>query len=146
MKEKKQEERISQEELQKTVQEPNDMDFRLNGGVSIENKNGETVLWFKGKDPKPGEDGYSFVLFGFWPEKADPEMRKELIAKLPGLMEISRNLGLPVFNVDELNTMIVGQNKLFPGRTEFNVWVTDIITGEKHELTLIMHGNECAEA
>ena len=111
----------------------------FNGGITIRNKAGEPIMWFKGKDPEPGEDGFSFGLFGLWPERAEASELPHLQESLEKVKKDWLALGLPVFDIDEIQTKIkelVGSVRGHFVRGECQVWVTDIVTGKEYTISV----------
>jgi hypothetical protein len=127
--------------------ESSEPDDGLYGGKIVKNKAGEVVMWFKGKDPEPGENGLSFGIFGFWPERAEESELAEFQEFFEELKRHWRDKGLPVFDVDEIDAQVsdfvsraknwkalIGGDRTIGGWGETKVCVPDIATGKKYTI------------
>jgi hypothetical protein len=115
------------------------------GGVLICNKKGQIVLWFKGKDP---DDAPSFALCLYWSDLVDDmRMRRQLGAAFSEIKEVAKELGLPLFNAAELEAqmqLLLGKDSRSAIGQEFQVFLTDLVTGRRGRLTIKVHPPEAA--
>jgi hypothetical protein len=128
-----------------TAQACDSLHFEPIGGVQVRNKRGQVILWFKGKDP---ESGSSYGLCMYRPKLADPEMRKMLPTAFETCKAIARMIGLPLYNIDEVDREVakmlkeLGPNHKLARSEDVTVPVTDLVSGRPHKLTIALHPPE----
>ncbi len=101
------------------------------GGMVIDNKKGEHILWVKDKYFSPGDPDVSYWFFRVWPERADSaQERLKLESALEGWKQLCQAAGWPVFDMREIEQS---------GKTEGVIWVTDAASGQKYPMNLKRH-------
>ena len=119
------------------------MELKPVGGVVVQNKKGQVVGWFKGKDP---EGGRSFALCLFRPELADsPAMRVGLEQTFQAIREVAARNGLPLFDMEDFEAQLkrtfdelgVGAKEYVKSQRveDMTFNLTDLATGKKVAVT-----------
>lgn len=119
------------------------LDLRPVGGVHLRNRKGETLLWFKGKDP---EGQRAFGLCSFHPDRAESaERRRELEDAFREIVRMARVLGMPLFDMTEFEVQLkqtfdelgVGAVEYVKSRRteDMTFRLTDLTCGKKSEVT-----------
>jgi hypothetical protein len=123
------------------------LDLRPVGGVHLKDKQGRTLLWFKGKDP---EGQRSFGLCSFHPERAESvEQRQELEVVFREIVTMAKMLGMPLFDMTEFEAELrqtfdelgVGAAEYVKSRRveDMTFRLTNLATGEKQEVVFGVH-------
>lgn len=115
-------------------------EFQPLAGIGVKNKAGEAVLWVRVKKPT-GES--PFVLFGYWPEKADDDaMREKMKLSKEMVKMLGSNFNYPVYDfhtdiepqLKQYMTEAKGNVPDHPTQDDIVLEATDMVTGEKHKL------------
>jgi hypothetical protein len=121
-----------------------EFDLRPVGGVWVKNSRGQTVFWFKGKDP---DEGPSFALCTFKPELADdPKMEKDVRHVFRVMLLMARKGHFPIFDAEDLD---VEMKKFLEGfdpadlrkqkrEEEVTLQVKELSSGRRLPLTIAM--------
>jgi hypothetical protein len=123
------------------------LDLRPVGGVHLRDKRGQTLLWFKGKDP---EGQRSFGLCSFHPERAENEkQRGELEDVFREIVSMARVLGMPLFDMTEFEAELkqmftdlgVGAAEYVKSKRveDMTFRLTNLVTGRKEEVVFGVH-------
>jgi len=109
-------------------------------GITIMNKAGKLVLWVRVKEPTHEPP---FVLFGYWPEKADDDAMREKMELAVELVKLlAAEYGLPMYDfhaeiepqLDQYLAEAGGNVPDHPTQDDIELEVTDVVTGQKSRL------------
>jgi hypothetical protein len=109
------------------------------GGVGVRNRKGDVVFWVRDKHP-PGSP--PFVLLLYRRHEADEDQRKVFDSCYEGLIEMSQDDGVPVYDSDEINREIarffkeLGDASGSKTPEYVNIRVTDLVRKKQDMLTI----------